>query len=217
MLARLGHSQKTMLQSLLTAGNPLTIDQLGDNLGISKNAIYQHIGALERIGFVEKSNLNRTGGRPSQSYQLSEAGRNLFPKHYALISSLLIDLLKEDLGREKVENYLQKLGDQIGQEYIDKVKDKTPDERVEILSDIMFDLGYEANIIRSTNGGPPEIRVANCVFHSLAQTHTEICSLDLAFMKKISGGEIEHYSSIAKSECCCKFKMLAAEFKAAAE
>lgn len=224
MLKHLGHSQQTILQSLLTAGGPMTIDKLGENLGISKNAVYQHVGALERTGLVEKSQLNRTGGRPSQSYVLSTSGQNLFPKHYALISSMLIDLMKEDLGVDRLNEYLQRIGEKLGEEYLGKVRDKTLEERVPIVVGIMRDLGYqtidgnadpcdaESTVLEDDDLG---FRAHNCVFHELANEHTEVCTLDTAMISKLLDTKVDHAACMAKGDTCCKFKVVAANTKPA--
>jgi predicted ArsR family transcriptional regulator len=224
MLRHLGHSQQTILQSLLTAGGPMTIDKLGENLGISKNAVYQHVGALERTGLVEKSRLNRTGGRPSQSYILSPTGQNLFPKHYALISSLLVDLIKEELGTDRLNECLERIGEKLSEDHLGKVRGKTLEERVPIVVDIMRDLGYqtvdgnadpcdaENAILKDNELG---FRAHNCVFHDLVNDHNEICTLDIAMISKLLDAKVDHAACMAKGDPCCKFKVDAINSKSA--
>lgn len=209
MLQSLGHSQQVILQSLLLAEEPMTIESLGDNISISKNAIYQHIGSLERAGLIIKSTLNRTGGRPSQSYALSKSGRNLFPKHYAMFSSSLISILKNDLGPEQVEKYFKKLGDRLGEKYLDQISFMPLAERIKTIGKIMDDIGYETQDDKNASGGKPVIKAHNCVFHDLAQTHNDICKMDIAFMEKLLDADIKHTKSIAKGNACCHFQISA--------
>lgn len=207
MLARLGHSQQTILQSLLTAPKPLTIDQLGENLGISKNAIYQHVGVLERTGLVEKSQLNRTGGRPSQSYSLSETGRNLFPKHYGLISTMLIATLKQDLGEERIAGYLEQMGEKLADDFAERTRGKPLPERVGIIVEILKELGYQAEVDDGDACSRNEIRAHNCVFHSIANSHNEVCKLDLAMIGKLGDAAVEHKTCMARGDACCTFRL----------
>jgi DeoR family transcriptional regulator, suf operon transcriptional repressor len=216
MLRHLGHSQQTILESLLTSSGPLTIDKLGENLGISKNAVYQHIGALERTGLVEKSCLNRTGGRPSQSYILSHTGQNLFPKHYALISSMLVGLMKEDLGSDRLNEYLVRIGEHMGEEFMGEVRGKTLEERLPIVINILSKLGYapedaNAQPHGSENGLAADdgiaIRAHNCVFHDLANEHQEVCALDISLVSKLLGSKINLTGCMAKGDVCCTFKI----------
>jgi len=46
--------------------------------------------------------LSSTGGRPSKVYKLSSRGQELFPRHYALFSNLLINWIKQNLGEEDI-------------------------------------------------------------------------------------------------------------------
>lgn len=220
MLKHLGHSQQTILNSLLTASGPMTIDKLGENLGISKNAVYQHVGALERTGLVEKSRLNRTGGRPSQSYILSDTGQNLFPKQYSLFSSMLISLMKEDLGEDRVHEYLTRIGEHLSEEHLDKFRNKTLAERVPVLIDIMHDLGYQTEDAVtqpcSTDVNELAICAHNCVFHDLANEHNEVCTLDIAMISKLLDADVSHDSCMAKGDPCCKFKVTEANSTPAA-
>ena len=55
--------------------------------------------ALERDGYVSKTAPRKTGGRPQNVYVLTEEGTNLFPKQYSWFSKLLIQTLREEVGR----------------------------------------------------------------------------------------------------------------------
>src|SRR5215469_18601107 len=60
----------------------LTVEDLSQGLGITANAVRQHLTALERDGLVAKGETQSSGGRPEQLYELTAAGNELFPRHY---------------------------------------------------------------------------------------------------------------------------------------
>jgi predicted ArsR family transcriptional regulator len=119
--AQLGNSRRRLLQRLLHAAEPLPVDQLARGLGISRNATYQHVIALERDGLIERARISQTGGRPGQTYRLTETGRATFPKHYALIATMLIRILRARLGAAELEALLVELGQSLAADFADGV------------------------------------------------------------------------------------------------
>ena len=76
-----------------------TLDELVASVGLSRTAINQHLMALEREGFVQKTVPRKSGGRPQNVYVLTEAGTNSFPKQYSWFSKLLIQTLRQQVRR----------------------------------------------------------------------------------------------------------------------
>ena len=56
----LGATQRALLRALLHNQPGLTIDALGDTLAISRNAVRQHIAALERDGLLARGATGRS-------------------------------------------------------------------------------------------------------------------------------------------------------------
>ena len=206
---RLGRTQSIILQTLLQADSPLPVQHLTHRLKISRNATYQHVTALERDGLIEKASVSLTKGRPSQTYQLTDAGREVFPKHYALFATLLVQLVKSRIGAEELEACLAELGDSLADQHMDRVAGLEGDELIREVASIMSELGYESEAARPAQGeGGLEIRAHNCVFHELAQEHEEVCALDIALISRLTGCQIEHAECVVRGGSCCRFRAL---------
>jgi DeoR family suf operon transcriptional repressor len=206
MATTLGHSRTRILRALLHAAGPLGVDYLTKRLEISRNATYQHITALERDGLIEKAEITATGGRPGQTYQLTAAGRALFPKHYALFANLLVGAVKARIGAKDLEACLSELGQSLAINFKDRLAGLDPEQQIEELTRIIHELGYEAETV-PVEGGEPEIRAHNCVFHDLAREHPEVCKLDLALMSALLGRGIDHVECITRGGSCCRFRV----------
>lgn len=204
--AQLGNSRRRLLQRLLHAAEPLPVDQLARGLGISRNATYQHVIALERDGLIERARISQTGGRPGQTYRLSEMGRATFPKHYALIATMLIRILRARLGAAELEALLVELGQSLAADFADGVAGLAEADRMEAIAEIMRELGYEAAAAERADGEGLEIRAHNCVFHDLAREHREVCSLDIALLSRLAGKSMEHAECMVRGGQCCRFR-----------
>ena len=62
----LGERQKQLLQFLLKNKSGLTADELSKELKITRNAVRQHLSALENDGLVAMGATRPSGGRPQQ-------------------------------------------------------------------------------------------------------------------------------------------------------
>ncbi len=78
MLEAYGERRRSLLQSLLDTREGMSVDALAARLGITHNAVRQHLAALERDGLVSPGETRPTGGRPHQRYVLTDTGRELF-------------------------------------------------------------------------------------------------------------------------------------------
>jgi len=201
-----GASRNRLLQELLHAKEPMAVDPLARALEISRNATYLHITALERDGLIEKAELSQTKGRPGQTYQLSRSGRETFTRHYALFADLLIGLVKSRLGPDELRSCLEALGQEIAQEYTDRVAGLDRNEQLVEVAKIMRELGYESRATESKGKLASEIVAHNCVFHDLAEQHSEVCSLDIALIEALTGSKIEHAECMLRGGSCCRFK-----------
>lgn len=206
-LSTFGPRQQQLLTSLLHHRNGLTVDQLIRELEISRNAVHQHLASLESGGFVQKSSMNQTGGRPSRIYTLTEHGLELFPRHYSLFSSLLFRWIKEKLGEKDAERCMRELGKQVAEEFSARVaKAGTMEEKIKTVTEIMKELGYDTEMDTDTNS-MPEITASNCIFHQLAAEHSEVCELDLSFLSSILKHPIDHKECMVRGGSCCRFAL----------
>jgi len=204
-LPTFGQTQRNLLLALLRNRKGLTVDNLTDELAISRNAVNQHLVSLDRGGFIGSSLLTSTGGRPSKVYTLSSQGLELFPRHYALFSNLLVHWLKQKLSEKELEACMVELGTQVAQEFKSRVQKRHSESgKLEEVASIMQELGYEARVeTDAENNG--EIVASNCVFHKLASECDKVCSLDLSLMSNLLDAEIDHKECMVDGGSCCRF------------
>jgi DeoR family transcriptional regulator, suf operon transcriptional repressor len=209
MADHLGLRQRQILELLLANKEGLYIDEIARQLNISRNAVQQHIVTLEADGYLKMGELNKTAGRPVRRYVLTESGINSFPKQYAWFSQLMLTELKNEIGSEAFSRYMQRLGENLSQRYVQRFNGKSADERRAELLNIMDELGFKIdNNPDASHQEQATIKAYNCIFHDLAQKHDEICQFDIALMRSLLERGVELTECMAKGSGACCFKLI---------
>lgn len=206
MLAILGDRQRNLLRRLLWNKGGLTVMELTEQLGITSNAVRQHLAALENEGLVARGESRPSGGRPEQLYVLSEAGHELFPRHYWWFAQLLVRSIKQEAGAAAVRERFEALGVEVARQLLRRHGDLDGRrQRVEQLEEIMQGLGYETGAAHRDDG-QPLIEAHNCVFHNLAMEDPDVCRFDLALLSAFTDSEIDHEECMARGGNVCRFR-----------
>ena len=205
MINRTGSRQDQILSLLLNFRTGMSIDEISEQLEISRNAVKQHLVVLQNENLIKKDTLNNTGGRPSQNYVLTEQGINHFPKQYSWFCNLLLSELKSEMGSQAFEQFMGKLGATLAQSLAPQFANKNSDRKIDALIEIMQSFGYQA--ARDETEKTPTIKAINCVYHDLAQEHPELCEFDRALMSTLLENPIKQTECMAKRDCSCKFKI----------
>jgi predicted ArsR family transcriptional regulator len=209
VLEILGDRQKQLLRLLLRSKPGLTVDELASALKITRNAVRQHLAALQRDGLVALGATRPSGGRPQQLYALTEKGKEVFPRHYSWFAQLVIEAIKHEHGAEGLRKRLESVGAAVAAQ----LRTQSPEldsreQKVRKLAAVMERLGYDARSVAGTDKAPV-IEADNCVFHELAVKNPEICHFDLAMMGAFSDSKVEHQECMARGGNACRFKFTA--------
>ena len=208
MAEKIESRQQQILKLLLENKVGLNIDEISTALDISRNAVQQHLTVLDRDGYIQIGEFNKTAGRPVRSFVLTKAGINSFPKQYAWFSELILADLKNEMGSEAFQRYLHKLGANLSQGLLPQFNGKSTDERIAELLKVMDSLGFKTKDITDSNNNERIIEACNCIYHDLAQQHEEICEFDRSLISSLLDKEIEQIECMAKGEAVCRFKII---------
>ena len=206
MLDILGNRQKQLLQLLLKRKSGLTVDELSKGLKITRNAVRQHLAALESDGLIGLGTTRPSGGRPQQLYALTEKGKEVFPRRYSWFAELVIEAIKREHGAEGLRERLASIGSSVAAQLrTQNPVLETRGQKVEKLAAVMAQLGYNARSVVATVKAPV-IEADNCVFHELAIKNPEICHFDLAMMEGFTDSKVDHQECMARGDNVCRFR-----------
>lgn len=188
-----------------TAG--LTLDDLAVHLGVSRNAVRQHVTALERDGLVAAQGLRRGPRRPSRTYGLTERGVEEFPRRYDLLAVSLLQALRNSLGDEATETVLIGMIDDIAAQWLPRLERLSEERRREEVVEIMNLLGYHARAAPEVGG----VAAVNCVYHKVARETRVVCRFDEALLSRLLGVEVRLSACMAEGDGSCVFARLMAD------
>lgn len=209
MLELLGNRQQELLKLLLKHKGGLTLEELSDYLKISRNAVRQHVSALENNGIVTEGVTRPSGGRPEQLYVLTDEGKEFFPRNYSWFAQLMVELIAQESGVAGLRERLGTMGVGVAQQLLSQNSVlKTREQKVEKLSKVMEELGYSTGSFVA-NSDVPIIEADNCIFHNLAMKNPEICQFDLALLSTFTDSTVDHEECMAKGGNVCRFKFKA--------
>jgi DeoR family transcriptional regulator, suf operon transcriptional repressor len=209
MIDAFGDRQQDLLKLLLKKKTGMSIDEIATELRITRPAVRQHLVTLERAAYVEQGKLLSTGGRPGQTYRLTEKGYDLFPKQYSWFSEVLLENLHAQLGDRGLGELMERLGTEIANQNLSRTQDGTLKQRVENVAKLMNELAYQAETAltgKELPGSPPVIEASNCVFHTIAARFPEICKFDIALLSRLTGAQVVHEKCILRGGGTCRFR-----------
>jgi predicted ArsR family transcriptional regulator len=209
MISAYGDRQQHLLKLLLATKPGLTVEALSQELDISRNAVRQHLAALELEGLVTKGVTHPTRGRPEQLYELTAKGHELFPRKYSWFSELLIESLREESSPEELRQRFIEMGRRVGA-HLPGIAGG-PAERIKQMTSVMRDLGYESTMREGSGGEWPSIEATNCVFHHLASRFPDVCQFDLALLEQVVQRPVLHEECMVKGGTACRFKFQTGE------
>ncbi|HEX7370995.1 MAG TPA: ArsR family transcriptional regulator [Rhodanobacteraceae bacterium] len=206
VLRQLGTTQQKLLRKLLLSPQGASVEELCQALGVTHNAVRQHLTALMAQGFVARGEAMASGGRPRACFVLLPAGRELFPRNYALMANGMMEYLYQHAGVAAVQAMLAEMGARLGADAAARLATATDrEEATRLLSEQLDTLGYEARV--ADVDGHAEVEAWNCVFHSLAKAHPDVCRFDLAFMSAATGRPVQRTQCMLHGAPACRFRV----------
>ena len=179
----------------LKKAQPLSAHELGEQFGLTANALRRHLKMLEEDGLVRFQRDVRGVGAPVYAYSLTPAGEALFPRSYVQVLSAALDALRAQHGDAAVEAVLeaewQRLADEAG-----PILEALPlAERVPLVAELLTAKGYMAEVVETddTSGGLPggepsrSLRIHNCALREIAERFPEACAVEEKFVERLLG------------------------------
>src|SRR5258708_22574247 len=78
-------------------------ETIAGDLGVTPNAVRQHLTNLERGGFVVSHPVRSGRGRPSLLFSLTERADSVFPKRYGQLATMVLQEVQEMGGPEALD------------------------------------------------------------------------------------------------------------------
>lgn len=193
---RLSGATKQKIMEILLEG-PRSLGEITDKLQIQKSAVRVHLQSLQSEKAVESHFKIERLGRPRKIYSLTENGRELFPRKYDLILSLILKKITETNGEEQARKIIESVADDMATNIryeIEKNCSSSLDsfeESLKIFNSVSNEMGFASSITKEHDGNF-SVLSKNCILHKVALNHQDVICHglhDRMIMRSLSGGK----------------------------
>lgn len=204
-LAAMPTTRRAILLALKRTGS-MRANELAQHLAITVAAVRQQLVRLGQDGLVTHHRDVEGRGRPSHSYQLTQAAEMLFPKRYGDLTTELLGYLggpDSDEVTALFEHRRQRrlIGAQ------GRLAAMTLEEQVGELTRILDEDGYLADVERLEGGGW-RITEHNCAILSVATGFRQACSSEIAFIRAaLPGARVERVAHLMDGAHVCAYEV----------
>ncbi len=187
-----------------------TISNLTNQLGLAPATVRRHLDILARDGHVEVEQVRRKTGRPHYLFSLSEAGEDLFPKHYVRITNRLIEeivALESDetancSGPELAELVFKKMAKRLAQKIAPHIHGSSLPERMRTATEALAKEGIAFDIEKQDDGYL--LLGQGCPCPRVAEDRKQVCAHDQRLLSTLLAADVTYVepSSLGRESYC---------------
>jgi predicted ArsR family transcriptional regulator len=175
--------------ALLRQG-PMTVEDLAKGMGLTGNAVRQHLAGLARDGLVGQGESRRGVSKPARTYLLTAEAELLLSRAYAPVLTQLLHVLDERLEPAEFNALMRDVGRRV---LADRPRPTGGlRQRAEAASALLNELGGQSRV-EEVNGGL-FIRGCGCPLSAATRRHPEACNAVESLLATFAG--------IPVSKCC---------------
>src|SRR4030081_671944 len=106
-----GRSTRMEVLEFLRRKQAASAEVISAQLGITPNAVRQHLTNLERDALVKSEPVRSKRGRPSLMFSLTDKADASFPKRYGQLATMVLNELSEMGGPDLLDQLFERLAD----------------------------------------------------------------------------------------------------------
>jgi DeoR family suf operon transcriptional repressor len=173
----LGETKEKILELLL--GGCKSAGEVAERLQIQKSAVRVHLESLQSFGAVRSKFKIEKMGRPKKVYELTEKGREFFPRKYDLFLNLILDKIAGKKGQAEAREIIESIAEDIAsgiRAKIDKNNYTTHDlgHSLKIINDATNQMGFASSLGREEKDNSYYIQSKNCILHKVASNNQDM-------------------------------------------
>ncbi len=186
---------KWAILNLLLEGSK-TAGEIADKLKIQKSAIRTHLESLRAEQAIRSYFKTEGLGRPRKVYEITDSGREMFPRKYDLLLSLILQSIEAKQGHGYTKEIITSIADDIAQDITDKIRDSSSslEELLRILNLVSNEMGFMSSFYKEDDDDNTYSIVSrNCILHKVAFSNQDsICNgFHGQIIKKVLEGKIK--------------------------
>ena len=173
----LGETKERILDLLLSG--PKSAGDIAKTLRIQKSAARVHLESLKSQGAAKSKFQIEKMGRPRKVYELTEKGREFFPRHYDLFLKLVLDKIANKKGEAEAMKIVEDVAEDIAQGIRHKIDTSGSTGNLEkslgIINDESNAMGFASSLSKEEKENNSFcIQSRNCILHKVASNRQDL-------------------------------------------
>jgi predicted ArsR family transcriptional regulator len=198
-----GRSTRMEVLELLRRKGHASAEAIASDLGVTPNAVRQHLTNLERDGFVVSQPERRARGRPSLLFSLTERADSVFPKRYGQLATMVLQEVQEMGGEEALDEIFARVAARHADAIEANLAGLDFDEKLRRVVAWIGRAGTLAEQTETEEG--VKVTIHNCPFRNTALKFPQVCTITPHLMSRLLGTAISQSDSIHRRDPYCSF------------
>jgi predicted ArsR family transcriptional regulator len=198
-----GRSTRMEVLELLRRKGHASAETIASDLGVTPNAVRQHLTNLERDGFVISHPERRARGRPSLLFSLTERADSVFPKRYGQLATMVLQEIREMGGEEALDEIFARVAARHASAIEKDLDGLDFDQK---LSRVVAWIGRAGTLAEQTETEEGvKVTIHNCPFRNTALKFPQVCTITPHLLSQLLGGAVSQSDSIHRHDSYCSF------------
>jgi len=179
-----------------------TVEDLAAALGLTDNAVRNHLATLERDGIARQVGVRRGpgAGKPAVVYELHPDAEPLFSKAYAPVLTTLVEVMARELTPKQIDAVMRRVGHELAKDAGGPAKGDL-NARVRAAAAVLTALGGEVDVIEED--GMLRIRGCGCPLSSAVAEHPQVCRAVETLVGDVAGAPAKSLCEHGPRPRCC--------------
>jgi predicted ArsR family transcriptional regulator len=198
-----GRSTRMEILELLRRQQAASAETISAQLGITPNAVRQHLTNLERDGLVRNAPAKSKRGRPSLMFSLTDKADVAFPKRYGQLATMVLNELSEIGGPGLVDQVFERIADRYAGTVESQIKGLSFEEKLQRVVDWIGRAGTLVEKVETPEG--VMVIIHNCPFRNTALKYPQVCTITPRLLVKLLDVQVSQAASIHRRDPYCSF------------
>jgi len=198
-----GRSTRMEILELLRRRGRCSAETIANDLGVTANAIRQHLTNLERDGLVVSQPERSGRGRPALLFALTERADAVFPKRYGQLATMVLQEVQDMGGPEALDEVFARVAARHAAAIERDLDGLEFDEK---MHRVVSWIGRAGTLVEESDS-PEGIKVTihNCPFRNTALKFPQVCSITPQLISRLTGAAVSQSDSIHRHDPYCSF------------
>ena len=198
-----GRSTRMEVLELLRRKGRSSAETIANDLGVTPNAVRQHLTNLERDGLVVSQPERSGRGRPSLLFGLTERADAVFPKRYGQLATMVLQEVQDMGGPEALDEVFARVAARHANAIERDLDGLDFDEK---LRRVVAWIGRAGTLVEQTESAEGvKVTIHNCPFRNTALKFPQVCSITPQLISRLTSAAISQADSIHRHDPYCSF------------